>query len=59
MSSSELDRLVAELAKGREIPIDKAWMPAVGMHLQRLSEAAKIIQEAKSTATDLAARFEP
>lgn len=59
MSSSELERLVTELAKGRGIPIDPTWTPAITMHLQRLLDAAKIVEEAKLRATDIAPRFEP
>jgi hypothetical protein len=59
MSSSDLERLIAELAKARGIPADPKWLPAIALNLQRLNDAAKIVQDANAGSVDIAPRFEP
>ncbi len=59
MSSSELETLVAALARMRGIPADPQWIPAIAMHLQRLIDASDIVEQANAEAVDLAPRFEP
>jgi hypothetical protein len=58
MSSSELEKLVAELAKVQRIPVDPEWLPAIALHLRRLVDASKIVEQANAASVDIAPRFE-
>ncbi len=59
MLSSEVEKLVNELAKMLGIPVDPQWIPAIAMHLQRLIDASKIVEQAKADSVDIAPRFQP
>lgn len=59
MLSSELEKLVVELARMSGIPADPQWIPAIAMHLQRLVDASNIVEQANADSVNLAPRFEP
>ncbi len=60
MSSSEnLTALVRAAAAACAIPLREEWIPDVAIHLQRLLDAAALLDATDMTSEELAPRFEP
>jgi hypothetical protein len=59
LPSDELEKYVATAAGTRGIPVDPAWLPEIALHLGRLLEAARLLEQSKMTSQDLAPRFDP
>jgi hypothetical protein len=57
--SNELEQLVVVAARAQGIPIEDQWVSEIAVHLQRLFDAAKIVDQSDMKSQELAQRFFP
>jgi hypothetical protein len=57
--SDDLEAYVRETSRLLGIPVEPEWLPGVALHLQRLLDAARVLDEGGALPAELAPRFEP